>query len=74
MLHKYYMIALEDSSEVDSAIRDAVSYNVQVLYKIGIYGQEKQHELFLSGSWLNCHRYMLYWKRKHNISSNSTKE
>ena len=74
MLHKYYLVVLEGSNVVDSAVKRAADFNVQALYKIGVYGKEKQHELFISGSFLNCHRFMRTWKREHPISNNSTEE
>lgn len=52
MFQKYRMIVLEDESEVDSLTKIAANHHLQCLYKIGVYGKEQQHELYLIGnSW-----------------------
>ena len=74
MLHKYYLVVLDGPDTVDSAIKKSADYNVQALYKIGVYGKELQHELFISGKWFNCHRFMRDWKREHPLLDSSSKE
>lgn len=69
MLHKYYLVTLSGADVVDSAVKRAADFNVQALYKIGVYGKIKQHELFISGSRFNCHRFMRTWKREHPINN-----
>ena len=53
----YSMIILPDETKVDSLMRLAANHNVHCLYKIGVYGHEQQHELYIQGSWLNRFRF-----------------
>ena len=64
-LHKYYMIVLDDEKEIDSCMRKAAFHRVQCLYKIGIYGKEKQHEIFIGGRLFDCLKFMAEWRREH---------
>lgn len=58
MLKKYYQIVVENEANVDKYIKLAANYNLQCLYKIGIYGKEKQHELHVFGRRLNYIKFL----------------
>lgn len=46
---KYQLMVLENDEHVDSYTRIAANHNLQCLYKIGVYGRERQHELYIVG-------------------------
>ena len=46
---KYHLMVLENDEYVDSYTRIAANHNLQCLYKIGVYGKERQHELYIVG-------------------------
>lgn len=49
MLKKYYQVVISDEKHVDEYIKLAANNNLCALYKIGVYGKERQHELHISG-------------------------
>lgn len=52
-MKKWEMIILENGEKVDVLMKLAANKHLTCLYKIGIYGTETQHELYVKGSWLN---------------------
>lgn len=50
---KWEMVILQDEKKVDALMKMAANKHLSCLYKIGVYGTEIQHELFIKGSWLN---------------------
>lgn len=61
MCKKYWIIVIENDDDVDKAMRIASNCGLYAQYKIGVYGKEKQNEIFLVGSWFN------YMKAKKEI-------
>lgn len=53
MIKRFNMLVLNDEKSVDEITKLAANYSLTCLYKIGIYGKEKQHELYIHGSYLN---------------------
>lgn len=58
MLKKYYQVVIENEKHVDEYIKLAANNNLCALYKIGIYGKEKQHELHISGKRIGYLKFM----------------
>lgn len=54
-----------EAKDMDSMIRMAANYNLQGLYKIGVYGSERQDELFIIGDIWNYYRFNRARKLKH---------
>lgn len=52
-MKKWEMIILESGEKVDALMKLAANKHLTCLYKVGIYGTETQHELYIKGSWLN---------------------
>ena len=49
MCKKYFVMILKNDKKVDSLIRIAANHRLFGYYKIGVYGNERQHELYLVG-------------------------
>ena len=50
MFRKRYMKVITSGEEnIDSLMRLAANHNLSCLYKIGVYGKERQHELYVDG-------------------------
>ena len=49
---------MEDEKKVDSYMRIAANHHLHCLYKIGVYGNETQHELYVVGSFINYHKFL----------------
>lgn len=58
MFRKHYMMILSDDEKVDIITKIAANHKLQCLYKIGVYGKERQHELYLIGKPWNYHEFM----------------
>ncbi|MDD3204211.1 MAG: hypothetical protein PHS74_00530 [Lachnospiraceae bacterium] len=58
MLRNGHLMILKDDSEVDSITKLAANHQLQCLYKIGVYGKEKQHELYIIGHFWNYSKFM----------------
>lgn len=54
MLKNVNMMILENDNKVDKIISIAAKYDLVCTYKIGVYGQFRQHELLIVGP---NHRY-----------------
>lgn len=78
MFRKYHMIVLNDENEVDPLTKLAANHRLQCLYKIGVYGKERQHELYVVGSFWEYQKFLrkarpkekkVNWKRggKHGL-------
>ncbi len=51
------MILGIEAKDMDSMILMAANYNLQGLYKIGVYGNERQDELFVVGNIWDFYRF-----------------
>ena len=49
MCRKYFVMVLENDRQVDLLMKVAANHRLHCLYKIGVYGRERQHELYLVG-------------------------
>ena len=49
MLNKLYVVVAETEQDVYRMVRIATNQHLYVTYKIGVYGNEHQHELFIIG-------------------------
>lgn len=58
MLKRFNLLVLKDEHYVDKLTKIAANYNLTCRYKIGIYGGEKQHELYVFGSYLNYTKFI----------------
>lgn len=58
MLKNHYCVVANSEDEVYRLMRLAASYHLYGTYKIGVYGKERQHELFITGSPINYRKFM----------------
>lgn len=58
MFRNYHMLVLKDPSEVDSLTKLAANHRLQCLYKIGVYGNEQQHELYVIGNFWRYQKFL----------------
>ena len=49
MFMRTKMLILDDDSKVDVYMKLAANHELYCTYKIGVYGKERQHELFVTG-------------------------
>lgn len=49
MFNKLYVIVADSEEDVYRMVRIATNNHLCVMYKIGVYGTERQHELFIMG-------------------------
>ena len=49
MFEKTYCVTARSEKEVYRLMRIAANHHLYGAYKIGVYGSERQHELFLTG-------------------------
>lgn len=64
MKKNYHVLILESETEVDLTVKIAANHRLQCLYKIGVYGKERQHELYVIGGTLNYYRFLKELKSK----------
>lgn len=64
MRKNYKMMILEDETKVDFLTKIAANYGLNCLYKIGVYGKERQHELYIVG---NSRAYKKFQKEINSI-------
>jgi hypothetical protein len=64
MFTKTQLLILKHEEDVDRVTRLAANFNVQTMYKIGVYGQERQHEIYLIGKPWNIRKFA----KKHIVS------
>ncbi len=50
MFKNYYKLIVENPEKVDYLIRIASNHGLYGLYKIGVYGAQRQHEVYITGS------------------------
>lgn len=50
MFDKMYMVIGTSEADVYRMMRIATNHHLYATYKIGVYGAERQHELFVTGS------------------------
>lgn len=67
MFKKYHLIVLENGENVDFMTKIAANHQLKCLYKIGIYGKEQQHELYVIGKFWN------YWGFKKELEPTKRK-
>ena len=56
MFKRWHLVVLESEDKVDSVVKMAAKHQLLCLHKIGVYGKERQHELYVVGKyidWLN---------------------
>lgn len=58
MLEKNYCVTANSEDEVYRLMRLAANYHLYGMYKIGVYGKEHQHELFIVGKPWNYRKFM----------------
>lgn len=57
MFNKFYVIVAETEEDISRMIRIATNHRLYVTYKIGVYGNERQHELCIFGKPWNYHKF-----------------
>lgn len=57
MFKMIHLIVLEDERDVDTLIRLAANHHLLALYKVGVYGTVRQHELYVIGWFWNYYRF-----------------
>lgn len=57
MFKKTYMLILDTEKNVDLVMKIAANNDLCALYKIGVYGKERQHEMHITGSILNYYKF-----------------
>ena len=58
MLKNHYCVVANSEDEVYRLMRLAASYHLYGMYKIGVYGRERQHELFITGGPIKYRKFM----------------
>lgn len=67
MFKKTHMMVLESEKNVDLIIKIAANNDLHALYKIGVYGKERQNEMYITGRPWNYHKFK---KELANINEN----
>ena len=49
MFNKLYVVVADTEEDVYRMVKIATNNHLYVTYKIGVYGNERQHELFIIG-------------------------
>lgn len=44
-----YLVVIRNEEDVYRAMKEAANYELECLYKIGVYGNLRQHELWIKG-------------------------
>lgn len=57
MFKMIHLMILEDEREVDTLVKLAANHHLQALYKVGVYGTVRQHELYVIGWFWNYYRF-----------------
>ena len=57
MLKKHYVMVAKSEKDVYRLMRIAANHNLYGQYKIGVYGTERQHELFITGAPWNYRKF-----------------
>lgn len=60
---KTYIVIVENEAEAYRLMKTAISHKLHATYKIGVYGSERQHELFVIGTFLNYCKFMRAHKK-----------
>ena len=68
MFKKIYCMALDSAEDVEPTVKIAVNNGLQCMYKIGVYGDVKQHEVLVYGTWWN------YMRFKHELDKPRKKQ
>lgn len=58
MFKKHYIVTAASEKDAYRMMRIAANHNLYAQYKIGVYGTERQHELFVIGTPWNYHKFM----------------
>lgn len=64
MFRRWRMIIIEDDNNLDQLYKLASNCGLQYMYKIGIYGQIEQKELFVKGTLINYLKFIKALKPK----------
>ena len=65
MFKKTHMVILDNDKNVDRILKLAANHHLHALYKIGVYGKERQDELYVIGRSSN---YRAFKKELANIN------
>lgn len=57
MFNKLYVVVAETEEDVYRMIKIATNHHLYVTYKLGVYGSEHQHELFIIGKPWNYRKF-----------------
>lgn len=57
MFKMIHLMILEDEREVDTLVKLAANHHLQALYKVGVYGTVRQHELYVIGWFWNYYKF-----------------
>lgn len=63
MFNKLYVVIGSSEADIYRLMRIATNHHLHATYKIGVYGGERQHELFVTGAPWN------YYKFKNAIAT-----
>lgn len=58
MRKNWDMVIVPDDTQVDELQKIAANCGCAILYKIGVYGSVRQHELYVTGRWADRKRFM----------------
>lgn len=50
MFNKLYVVIGSNEADIYRMMRIATNHHLHAMYKIGVYGGERQHELFVTGT------------------------
>ena len=67
MFKRTCVMILDTDKNIDLIVKIAANNDLHALYKIGVYGKERQHEMFITGSARNFHKFK---KELANINEN----
>ena len=66
MFKKQYCVVANSEVEIYRMMRIAANHNLHSAYKIGVYGSERQHELFVTGKVRDYHKFLNEIKHTDN--------
>ena len=58
MLKRHYVMVAKSEKDAYRLMRIAANHNLYGQYKIGVYGTEQQHELFITGAPWNYRKFL----------------
>ena len=71
MFKRSYCVVAESEADIYRMMRIAANHHLYSTYKIGVYGNERQHELLVTGNPWDYHKFIneVQPKEKKDIST-----